>query len=65
MDGDALQACSYILIRHGLSEINFKRLECDKQFGEGTEEAIAERKKWNMTMMDPELHKLGAYQCEA
>ena len=59
MDGDALQACSYILIRHGLSDINVKRLDADKQFGKGSPEAKAAKEEANRAVVDPELHKLG------
>ena len=65
MDPLSLQECSYILIRHGLSEINYQRLLADKKFGKGSDQAKELRYALNYSLVDPELHPIGFLQCEA
>ena len=38
MDPEALKKCSYVLIRHGLSEFNYKDMVAREEFGEESEE---------------------------
>ena len=54
---------SYILVRHGLSEFNFRNIETKSIYGHGSDEWRAVQK--DETLVDPELHQAGIMQCEA
>ena len=57
MDAEALKASSYVLIRHGLSQYNYKALVTKTEFGEGSPEFRAVETAEGGE--DPELHPVG------
>ena len=57
MNPEEFKACSYILIRHGLSEFNIKALIAKTEYGEGSEEFRAVETDPNGE--DPDLHEIG------
>ena len=60
---EKLADSDYILIRHGLSEFNYKALVATTDFGKDSAEMRAVETQKELT--DPELHAIGIKQCEA
>jgi broad specificity phosphatase PhoE len=63
MNEDDFKISPYILIRHGLSEFNYKIMCTDHEFGEGSAESRAVETSHDL--IDPELHAVGIKQCES
>ena len=62
MDKDELAEASYVLIRHGFSQFNYKELVSKTEFGPRSAPHIAV--ELDPFGMDPELHPSGIVQCE-
>lgn len=58
-----VQKASYLIIRHGYSEYNYKDQVLAKEHGEHSE--VFKALKLDTTMMDPGLHAIGIKQCES
>jgi len=63
MDPEELDKASYVLIRHGFSQFNYKELIAITEHGERSAAHIAV--ELDPLGMDPELHPAGIVQCEA
>lgn len=59
---EELKSATYLLIRHGYSEYNYKDKMLALQYGEESEEFKS--LKLDTSMMDPGLHAIGIRQCE-
>ena len=57
MNEDEFKASPYIMIRHGLSEFNYRIMVTDHEFGLGSPESRAVETSTELT--DPELHAIG------
>lgn len=62
MDKGQFSEAPYILIRHGLSNFNYRALVAQTDFGKDSEEFKAVETDPNG--IDPELHPIGILQCE-
>jgi hypothetical protein len=57
IDEQTLSETSYVIIRHGYSDFNYKEQEIVAKYGEASDEVIAI--KGDKSMYDPGLHAIG------
>lgn len=62
MSSEEFDQCKFILIRHGLSQFNYKALVASTEYGLDSQEFRAV--ETDTDGIDPELHPVGIAQCE-
>jgi hypothetical protein len=62
MNQEDFEANDFVLIRHGLSEFNYRALVAKNEFGKNSEQFRAV--ETSTDLIDPELHEIGIMQAE-